>query len=82
MEGKKSEVFSEEVSLLSYPNPTLGQGTTEYALPGEAEVRLRLYDVLGRHTARLETSRLSSGVCFGRFTAGVRTRTLRITVVQ
>jgi len=36
----------------------------------------------GRHTVRLETSQLASGVYFGRLTAGEQTRTQKITVVR
>jgi hypothetical protein len=84
------------VRLTSYPNPVRREGTVEYALPEEREVTLRVYDVLGRevatlahgkkeagrHTVRLDTDRLSSGVYFGRLRAGEQTRTLKITVVR
>jgi hypothetical protein len=72
------------------------QGTIEYALPEETAVTLRVYDVLGRevatlahgrkeagrHTVRLETDRLSSGVYVARLTAADRTLTQKITVVR
>jgi hypothetical protein len=96
VEGKASEVLPDEVQLTSYPNPVRQQGTLEYALPKEAKVTLRVYDVLGRrvatlatgtkeagtHTVSLKTETLSSGVYFGRLQAGNRTVTQKITVVR
>jgi hypothetical protein len=50
----------------SYPNPyTLaksGQARIAYALPKESEVRLRIYDVLGRLTREIVEGRQSAGV--------------------
>jgi len=96
VEDRQQEVLPSEVRLTSYPNPVHKQGTIEYALPDEKEVTLRVYDVLGRevaslasgkkragrHTVRLSTDQLSSGVYFGRLQAGGQTRTLKITVVR
>ncbi len=65
--------------------PTLGStAVTQRALPGVSEVRMVIYDVLGREVAtlvntrqapgtyevRFDGSRLASGVYFYRFTAG------------
>ena len=86
----------EEVTLSTYPNPVRGQGTIEYALPEAGTVTLRVYDVLGRevativdarkdagrHTARLATEQLSSGVYFGRLQIGEQRLTRKITVVR
>jgi hypothetical protein len=96
VEQQKKTVVPEEVTLTSYPNPVQQQGTIAYTLPDEQTVRLTVYDVLGRevatleqgrkeagrHTVRLETSRLASGVYFGRLQAGDRTLTQKITVVR
>ena len=96
VEEQADQILPEEVTLTSYPNPARQQGTVEYALPDAKKVTLRLYDVLGRevatlvqgrkeagrHTVRLETDRLSSGVYFGRLQAGDRTLTQKITVVR
>jgi hypothetical protein len=93
---RQEEVLPDEVSLTSYPNPTRGQATVEYALPEAREVTLEVYDVLGRrvatladgekpagrHEASLEARRLPSGVYFGRLEAGGETRTQKITVVR
>jgi hypothetical protein len=86
----------EEMSLTSYPNPTGGQATVEYALPEARKVTLEVYDVLGRrvatladgkkqagrHEASLQAGDLPSGVYFGRLEAGGETRTQKITVVR
>jgi len=96
VDQKKEQVLPKEVQFTSYPNPVRQQGTIEYALPEQKAVTLRVYDVLGRrvatladgrkeagrHTVRLETDNLSSGVYFGRLSAGDQTRTLKITVVR
>lgn len=96
VERKADDVVPKQVQLTSYPNPMGPQGTIEYALPEGQEVTLRIYDVLGRevatlesgrkqagrHTVQLETDRLSSGIYFGRLTAGGQTLTQKITVVR
>ena len=96
VEGKREAVIPEEVRLTSYPNPTRGQATVEFALPEASEVTLEVYDVLGRrvatleegskqagrHEVRLEADGLPSGVYFGRLEAGGQTRTQKITVVR
>ena len=96
VEQEKEAVVPQTVRLTSYPNPVRQQGTVAYTLPEEKKVTLRVYDVLGRqvatlaagrkeagrHTVRLETSQLASGVYFGRLTAGEQTRTQKITVVR
>lgn len=96
VEDKTEAVRPEEVRLTAYPNPVRKQGTIAYALPRRTEVTLRIYDVLGRqvatlatgpkpagrHTTTLETSRLSSGVYFGRLRVEDQTKTLKITVVR
>jgi len=96
VEQEAEKVLPDEVRLTSYPNPMGRQGTVEYALPEAQEVTLKVYDVLGRqvatlaqgrkkagrHTARLETSRLSSGVYFGRLRSEGKTMTQKITIVR
>jgi hypothetical protein len=96
VDNKRQAVLPEKVRLTSYPNPVQEEGTIEYALPGETEVTLRVYDLLGRqvatlargqqeagrHRVRLQGTRLSSGVYFGRLRAGDQTRTVKITVVK
>ena len=85
-----------EVTLTAYPNPVRQQGTLKYTLPEAGEVSLQVYDVLGRqvqvlasgrkevgrHTATLPASRLSSGVYIARLRVGGRTVTQKITVVR
>jgi hypothetical protein len=96
VEGRTENVVPDKVSLSSYPNPFRQQATVEYALPEAQEVRLVLYDVLGRevavlengrkdaghHTVRLNADQLASGVYFGRLKAGNKQLTQKITVVR
>jgi hypothetical protein len=96
VQDQAEKVIPDEVTLTSYPNPTSGQATLEYTLPEAKEVRLTVYDVLGRqvavldqgrkqagrHEARLDGTGLSSGVYFGRLRVGDKTRTQKITVVR
>ncbi len=67
----------------SYPNPSAGRTLIPYALPEAADVRVEVYDALGRrvavvvdgqreagrHEAALEAGRLASGVYLYRMTA-------------
>ncbi|MCS3640704.1 T9SS type A sorting domain-containing protein [Salinibacter ruber] len=96
VDEQADQVIPDEVTLTSYPNPVQKQATVEYTLPERADVRVALYDVLGRrvatleegskqagrHQIQLERTGLSSGVYFGRLEAGDKTRTQKITVVR
>jgi surface protein len=81
------------------PNPTRRRATVRYAVPetgsGSEEVRLRLYDVLGRqvrsvsatsepgrHERHLKVDGLPSGTYLLRLSAGGETATRKITVVR
>lgn len=89
-------VVPEDVSLTVYPNPVRTQGTLKYTLPDAQEVRLRLYDVLGREVATLvrgrkqagryrvsfDPDRLSSGLYVARLEAEGSTRLQKVTIVQ
>jgi len=79
-----------------FPNPAPRGVTLQYELPEATEVRIAVYDVLGREVARpitrqqqagrtqtrLSLSGLASGVYFVRLTAGGTTQTRRVTVTQ
>lgn len=96
VEDQRQLVTPDEVELTTYPNPLRTQATVEYALPEAKNVRLAVYDILGRQVAVLENGRkeagrhrvtlqsdqLSSGVYFGRLEVGNQTRTQKITVVR
>lgn len=76
----------------NFPNPFNSETVIEYVLPRSADVRLSVYDILGRgvsvlvnermaagvHEVKFDASGLSSGVYFYRLTAGsfVQTRKL------
>lgn len=54
---------AEEFALRSvYPNPSLGPATLTYDLPKSAEVRLEIYDLLGRLVSRTEAGTVDAGV--------------------
>jgi hypothetical protein len=96
VDKQADQVIPDEVTLTSYPNPVQKQATVEYTLPEQTDVRVALYDVLGRrvatleegskqagrHQIQLEKTGLSSGVYFGRLEAGSQTLTQKITVVR
>lgn len=85
-----------EVEFLgTYPNPAQSRATVRYALPERQEVRLELYDVLGRqvrtlvrgeqagrHERRVEVGDLASGVYFLRLEAEDKMRTQKLKVVR
>ncbi len=87
---------SEVVLAPSYPNPFARTTTVGFALPEAAEVRLAVYDVLGRavavlaagegaagrHEVRFDASALAGGVYLVRLEAGGQVRTQRITVLR
>ena len=86
----------DELQLLgTYPNPARSQATLRYAVPERQNVKIRLYDVLGRrvrtvvdeelkgrHKRRVDLSGLPSGVYFLQLGAGGATKTQKLTVVR
>jgi len=96
VENKRQSIVPDEVTLTSYPNPFRTQATIEYTLPEAKEVRITVYDVLGRrvsvlengrkeagrHRVTLDGDRLASGVYFGRLRVGKKTLTQKITVLR
>jgi hypothetical protein len=96
VKNKRQSVVPDEVTLTSYPNPLRRQATVAYTLPEASDVRIAVYDMLGRQVAVLENGRreagrhrvtldgdrLASGVYFGRLRVGQKTLTQKITVVR
>ena len=80
----------------SFPNPTAGAATIRFSLGEAADVRLAVYDVLGRqvatladglmaagpHEVRLNTGALASGTYVYRLTTPVGAQTRRMTVIR
>ncbi len=89
-------VPSEYVIRQNFPNPFNPVTTISYGLPRASEVRLTVFDVLGRHVATLvdgvqqfgnyavpfDGTRLSSGTYFYRLEAGKFVETKRMMLVK
>ena len=83
-------------AISNYPNPFNPSTTIKYNLPTEAQVKLEIYDILGRQIATLEdgqkpagyhqivwdASDMSSGVYFYKLTAGNYNETRRMMLVK
>ncbi|HLA63829.1 MAG TPA: T9SS type A sorting domain-containing protein [Rhodothermales bacterium] len=77
-----------------FPNPVRGAGSFRFVLPEAADVRLSLFDALGRevavlaegaegagtHVVSFDVSRLTPGAYLARLTAGEQTSVQRVTV--
>ncbi|MBZ0204204.1 MAG: T9SS type A sorting domain-containing protein [Ignavibacteria bacterium] len=80
----------------NYPNPFNPSTTIEYSIPNNAEVTLKIYDILGKEVATLvnefkstgtyivnwNASNYSSGPYFYRLTAGDYTQTKKMFLVK
>jgi hypothetical protein len=80
----------------NYPNPFNAQTTIEFNLPFETEVRIEIYDILGRIIETLlsdrrpaglnqvtwDASRIASGMYFYRIRAGEYSTTKRMSVIK
>ncbi len=83
-------------AVAAYPNPTAGRARIAFSLEEAAEVRLTVYDALGREVAELINGRLGTGrhaavldgeglptgVYLWRFEAGGRVETGRLTLLR
>ena len=91
------EALPRAIALLApYPNPARGQATLSVEVPAATEVRLAVYDGLGRevavlvegplaagrHGVALDASALPSGVYLVRLTADGVAVTHRLTVLR
>jgi hypothetical protein len=80
----------------SAPNPLRDRGTVRFSLPRPEEIRIEVFDLLGRrvlglaegewpagaHTVPVDAGTLSSGLYFVRMQAGDFRETRRLTIVQ
>jgi hypothetical protein len=93
----ESDETPEPFALMqNYPNPFNPSTTFRYALPKSSEVRLSVYDILGRevpvlvnerrdagvHEVKFDASSLSSGVYFYRIQAGTYVETRKLLVLK
>ena len=84
------------LDLVAAPNPASGRATVAFGVAAPADVRVSVYDALGRevavlaegsygigrHDLALEAGSLPSGVYVVRAVVGAETRTTRVTVVR
>ena len=96
VEETSSERPEEPELKSNYPNPFNPVTTIEYVLPEEAEVRLEIYDILGRRVAVLEdgmqeagthqvqwdASGVSSGTYIYRLEAGEHVESRHMTLIK
>ncbi|MCY3613532.1 MAG: T9SS type A sorting domain-containing protein [Bacteroidetes bacterium] len=87
-----AEVSSRELKVSNYPNPFRQRVTIKYRVPALGQVRLTVYDVLGRelavlvdeqqragsHSAKLDASSWPSGVYLYRLEVGNQVATDRL----
>ncbi len=85
-----------DLSFVAAPNPVSGTGSVSFGLSEATDVRVSLYDALGRevavvtegprgvgrHTAWLDASALPAGVYVVRAVVGAEARPARLTVVR
>lgn len=79
-----------------YPNPILHRATVEFETPNESNVRIEMFDLLGRrvamlvdetlsdgrHSVQMNVAHLASGIYLIRMQAGSFADTRRVTVVR
>ena len=94
--GAALRTAPDALALEAYPNPAAGRATVAFALPEAAEVRVAVYDVLGRRVALLaegafeagrhevafDGSALPAGLYVVRLQAGAAVRTQRLTLAR
>ncbi|MEM1054595.1 MAG: carboxypeptidase regulatory-like domain-containing protein [Bacteroidota bacterium] len=85
-----------DADLQVYPNPTRGEASVAFSLPEGADVRVAVYDMLGRevavvaegaraegtHTARLGTEAMAPGLYLVRVETAEGVQSVRFTVVR
>jgi len=97
LEQKEQEYLPEDFALHpNYPNPFNSATNIRYSLPVEQEVRLEIYDVIGRrvkvlvneekpagwHTMQFDASRLASGVYVYRMTTENNVSSQKMTILK
>ena len=84
------------LALAAYPNPASSQATVAFTLPDAGDVRVEVYDALGRrvavlaegarasgrHEAVFDAGRLPAGLYVVRLAAGARSLTQALTLVR
>lgn len=92
----KANISPEEYSLISYPNPFNPTAVLRYTLPEEANVLLKLYNILsqevstlvneekraGVHTCSFNAINLPSGIYIARLQAGAKVVATKLRLVK
>ncbi len=96
VDNERADVPTRFVLQQNYPNPFNPSTTITYELPKSSEVRLSVYDMLGRevtvlvsekrdagiHEVKFDGSHLASGVYFYRLTAGDFVQSKGLTILK
>lgn len=97
VEQQKQEFLPKQVDVVpNYPNPFNPTTTLQFALPEQTEVRLQIYDVLGRrvstlvdevreagvHTVNFNASHRASGMYFAVFEIGGQRFVQKMTLIK
>lgn len=90
------EIIPADLSLQNYPNPFNASTTVSYSLPGEAEVSICIYNLLGQRVAILfegtqqagehsiswDASGFPSGIYFARLDAGGNSQNVKMVLLK
>jgi hypothetical protein len=96
LEGSFVDLPSEFALMKNYPNPFNAQTVIDYQLPTSSDVKLEVYNLLGKKVGTLvdqqqeagyksvtwDASEVSSGIYFYKLNAGEYTETMRMTLIK
>jgi hypothetical protein len=96
LQGDLADLPSEFALMKNYPNPFNAQTVIDYQLPTTSDVKLEIYNLLGKKVATLvdghqeagyksvtwDASEVSSGIYFYKLNAGEYTETMRMTLIK
>ncbi len=93
---KSTELLPKEYGLGSYPNPFNPTTVIRYALPEEANVSIKIYNILsqevatlvngtksaGVHTVNFNANNLTTGIYIARLQAGAKVMTIKLQLIK